>query len=58
MTRRIVDQRDDAPKEVWLEWSVMADGSDPCLELEYMTAQPGAIRYVRADIVEERLNDG
>lgn len=55
MMRRMVyaDATDDAPGEVWLEWSVMEDGSDPVLENDQL-ANPGRelerkpVRYIRA----------
>lgn len=54
--RRIVyeDRKEDAPEEVFLEFSVTPDGSEPCLEDDYLTRpdhehQP--VRYVREDVV-------
>ena len=54
--RRMVyaDAADDAPNEVWLEWSVMPDGSDPVLEDDHLVPRHDLkhkpVRYVRADI--------
>ena len=54
--RRMVyaDAADDAPSEVWLEWSVMPDGSDPVLEDDHLVPRHDLkhepVRYVRADL--------
>lgn len=50
--RRMVylDKHEDAPGEVWLQWSVAEDGSDPVLEDDFLS-EPDLdhkpIRYIR-----------
>lgn len=55
---RMVENKfpDDAPKEVWLEYSVEQDGSNPNMEYDHLEPQPNncqAIKYVRADLIKE-----
>ncbi len=55
MRRMIYQPNDDAaPSEVWLEWSVLPDGSDPVLEDDHLTPrydlEHRPVRYVRANI--------
>jgi len=53
--RRMIyaDKTDDAPSEVWLEWSVKADGSDPVLEDDHLSPrhdlQHKPVRYIRKE---------
>jgi len=40
----------DAPSEVWLQWSVAEDGSDPVLEDDFLSEpdlRHKPVRYVR-----------
>ncbi len=55
MRRMVYDfDVDDAPGEVWLGWSVKADGSDPVLEDDFLRVPDDMkfrpVRYVRADL--------
>ena len=66
MTRRMVQTSniEEAPSDVWLEFSVSADGDDPCLEYDWLEPQTDrveqAIRYTQADTIDmlvEALDD-
>ncbi|WP_420411622.1 hypothetical protein [Roseibium sp.] len=52
------ENKHEAPAEIYLGFSVMADGSDPCLEYDYIDLpdKPDwkTVRYVRADLVEKQ----
>lgn len=46
-------EKEMAPAEVWLEWSVLEDGSSPVLEDEFLSDPRERVyppvRYVRAE---------
>lgn len=52
--RRMVTVKNlsEAPREIWVEWSVANNGSDPVMEFEH-NEDPGtiqAVRYIRDDV--------
>jgi hypothetical protein len=52
------DNSKDAPREIYLEWSVLPDGTDPVLENAYFTDSETVsrpVRYIRADAIN--IND-
>ena len=47
------ENKELAPKEIWLGFSIMEDSSDPVLEYDYLEEPKDEfkpVRYIRADL--------
>jgi len=55
--RRMVQKSkiEEAPKEIWLEFSVLDDGTDPVCEHDWLKVEPEndqCLRYILAESTE------